>query len=295
MVPAALRGKKLTVAVTARKSGWQSTTAESSARVIAAAPRDHAGAGSVPDGVGDLLTLNSTGTLSFQHGSGTGVFSGRTSGSGWSTSIKAVPFGDVNGDRCNDVLVRMADGSLRAYRPGCGKAVTPSTPYVSLGTGWNQYNVLTSPGDITGDGRADLITRNSSTGAVYLHKGTSDGKLAARVKLYDNWKGYKKIVGVGDLNGDGHGDLLAQDASNELWRYNGTATGKFVARVKVYDNWGTAYNVVVGVGDITRDGKADLVSRDTSGNLWRSSGNGRGSFSARVKIATGWQGYKALF
>ncbi|MFD7278308.1 FG-GAP-like repeat-containing protein [Streptomyces sp. NPDC059862] len=295
LVPASLRGKKLTVAVTARKSGRQSTTAESSARVIAAAPRDHAGAGSVPDGVGDLLTLNSSGSLTFQHGSGTGAFSGKTSGSGWSTSVKAVPFGDVNGDRCNDVLVRMADGSLRAYRPGCGKAVTPSTPYVSLGTGWNQYNVLTSPGDITGDGRADLITRNSSTGTVYLHKGTSDGKLAARVKLYDNWKGYKKIMGVDDLNGDGHGDLLAQDSSNELWRYNGTGTGKFTARVKVFDNWGAAYNVVVGVGDITRDGKADLVSRDTSGNLWRNSGNGRGSFSGRVKIATGWQGYKALF
>jgi hypothetical protein len=295
LVPASLRGKKVTVAVTARKSGWESTTAESSARVITAAPRDHAGTGSVPDGVGDLLTLNSSGSLTFHHGSGTGVFSGKTSGSGWSASVRAIPFGDVNGDRCNDVLVRMADGSLRAYRPGCGKAVTPSTPYVSLGTGWNQYNVLTSPGDITGDMRADLITRNSSTGAVYLHKGTSDGKLATRVKLYDDWRGYKKIVGVGDLNGDGHGDLVAQDASNELWRYNGTGTGKFASRTKVFDDWGAAYDVVVGVGDITRDGKADLVSRDTSGNLWRNSGNGNGSFSGRVKIATGWQGYKALF
>ncbi|AIR99551.1 FG-GAP-like repeat-containing protein [Streptomyces glaucescens] len=295
LVPAALRGKKLTVAVTARKSGWQSSTAESAARVGTAAPRDHAGAGSVPDGVGDLLTLSSGGSLAFQHGSGTGAFSGRTSGSGWPASVKAVPFGDMNGDQCNDVLVRMADGSLRAYRPGCGKAVTPSTPYVSLGTGWNQHNVLTSPGDVTGDGLADLIARNSSTGAVYLYKGAAGGRLAARVKLYDNWKGYKKLMGAGDLNGDGHGDLLAQDASNELWRYNGTGTGTFTSRVKVYDNWGAAYDVVVGVGDITRDGRADLVSRDTSGNLWRSSGNGRGSFSGAVRIASGWQGYKGLF
>lgn len=294
-VPASLRGKKLTVAVTARKSGWQSTTAESAARVITAAPRDHAGAGATPDGVGDLLTLNSSGSLTIQHGSGTGAFSGKTSGSVWSTSVKAIPFGDVNGDRCNDVLVRMTDGTLRAYRPGCGKAVTPSTSYVSLGTGWNQYDLLTSPGDVSGDGRADLITRNSSTGAVYLHKGTSDGKLAARVKLYDNWKAYKKIVGVGDLDGDGHGDLLAQDSSNELWRYSGTGTGKFAARVKLFNDWGASYNSVIGVGDITRDGKADLVSRDTSGTLWRNSGDGKGSFTGRVKIATGWQGYKALF
>ncbi|MFD0316301.1 FG-GAP-like repeat-containing protein [Streptomyces flavalbus] len=295
LVPASLRGKKVTVAVTARRSGWASTTAESSARVITAAARDHVGAGSVPDGRGDLLTLSSSGSLTFHHGTGTGTFSGKTSGSGWPTSIKAVPFGDVNGDRCNDVLVRTSSGALRAYRPGCGKAVTPSTPYVSLGTGWNQYDLLTSPGDLTGDGRADLITRNSSTGAVYLHKGTSDGKLSARVKLYDNWKKYKKIIGAGDLNGDGIGDLLAQDTSNELWRYDGTGGGKFTARTKVFDDWGTSYNAVVGVGDITGDGKADLVCRDTSGNLYRQSGKGNGSFYGRVKIATGWQGYKALF
>ncbi|WP_405949331.1 VCBS repeat-containing protein [Streptomyces prunicolor] len=45
---------------------------------------------------------------------------------------------------------------------------------------------------------------------------------------------------------------------------------------------------------VTADGKADLVSRDTSGNLYRNSGDGKGSFGARVKIATGWGGYKSL-
>ncbi|MGN9755740.1 hypothetical protein [Streptomyces sp. SD31] len=31
-----------------------------------------------------------------------------------------------------------------------------------------------------------------------------------------DWKGYKKIVGVGDITGDGNPDLLAQDSSNTL-------------------------------------------------------------------------------
>jgi hypothetical protein len=52
---------------------------------------------------------------------------------------------------------------------------------------------------------------------------------------------------------------------------------------------------VVGAGDITGDGKADLVARDTSGNLYRYTGNGKGSFGGRKKIATGWKGYKSLF
>jgi hypothetical protein len=176
-------------------------------------------------------------------------------------------------------------------------AITKSSPKLTLGTsGWNQYDVLTSPGDLTGDGRTDLIARQKSTGDVYLCKATSTRKLSARTKIRTAWKGYKKLVGAGDLNGDGYGDLLAQDKSNELWRYNGTASGNFKSsRVKVFNDWGSSYNVIVGVGDITGDGKADLVSRHTAGNLWRNSGDGKGSFGARTKIATGWKAYKGVF
>jgi hypothetical protein len=105
---------------------------------------------------------------------------------------------------------------------------------------------------------------------------------------------YKKIVGTGDGTGDGKADLLAQDTSNNVYRYDGKGDGTFAARVKVLSNWGGSYNAVVGAGDITDDGSPDLVSRDTSGNVWRNSGDGKGSFGARVKIASGWSGYKFL-
>jgi hypothetical protein len=279
VTPADGQGAALTKTGTVKVSG------------AAAVRRDFVGS----DGFGELMTLNGSGGLTYQYGTGTGTFTGKRTGSGWPTTVKAVPFGDLSGDRCNDVFVRFSGGALRAYRPACGAAVTPSTAYTSLGTGWNQYDVLTSPGDVSGDGRADLIARQSSTGDVYLYKATSTGKLSARVKIASTWTGYKKIVGAGDLNGDGHGDLLVQDKSNELWRYDGTGTGKFTSRVKVFDDWGSSYNVIVGVGDITGDGRADIVSRDTSGTVWRNNGNGKGSFGGRTKTATGWQGYKGLF
>ncbi|WP_274560247.1 FG-GAP repeat domain-containing protein [Streptomyces spiramyceticus] len=247
------------------------------------------------DAVGDLLTLNSSGSFTFQHGTGGGKFSGKTSGSGWSTSAYAVPFGDVNGDRCNDVLVRQPSGELRAYKPGCGKPLTPSTAYTSIGSGWGQYDVLTSPGDMNGDGRTDLVARHASTGDVYFIAGATGGKLAAKVRIGTNWKTYGRIAGVGDITGDGKADLIAHDKSGGLWRYDGVGNGTFKARVQVFKDWGRSYNALVGIGDLNGDGKPDIVARDTAGKLFRNDGNGRGSFGGRTEIATGWQGYKGLF
>lgn len=248
-----------------------------------------------PDGIGDLLTLSTTGTLTVHQGTGGGKFSEKVSGGGWPRTITAVPISDLSGDRCNDVLVRLSSGALRLYKPGCYSAVKPSTKYTTLATsGWNQYDVLTSPGDVTGDGRPDLVARASSTGTVYLYKGTSAGKLSSRVKLYDNLKTYKRIAGAGDLDGDGIGDLIAQDRANTLYRYSGTGKGTFAARVKLFANWGAAYDAVVGVGDLNRDGRPDLVARDTAGKLYRQYGDGKGSFGARALIGSGWGGYKAL-
>ncbi|MFI0228074.1 FG-GAP repeat domain-containing protein [Streptomyces sp. NPDC017086] len=264
-----------------------------SVRIEAGTPvrHDHVGA----DGIGDLLTLDSSGLMTFHQGTGKGTFSGKTSGAGWSTKAVAVPFGDLNKDRCNDVLVRMSDGSLRGYKVACQSDLGSRTPYTKLGTGWNAYDVLTSPGDLTGDARADLLARKASTGDLYLFAAKSNGTLAAGKKIASAWKGYTKVVGAGDLNGDGIGDVLARDRTGTLWRYAGAGNGSLKARVKLFSDWGGSYDAIVGVGDITGDGRSDLIERDKAGNLYRNAGDGKGSFAARVKIGTGWQGYKGLF
>ncbi|MEU6017179.1 FG-GAP-like repeat-containing protein [Streptomyces sp. NPDC047515] len=244
---------------------------------------------------GELVTLNSAGALTLHYTEGKGKFDWKRSGSGWPKGSVAVPFGDMGSDRCAEMLVRMPSGELRRYAGRCGEPYTPNNSHTSLGTRWNAYNVLTAPGDLTGDGRTDLLARKASTGDIYLFANDGHGKLKAGVKIRSSWTVYTKIVGAGDLNGDGYGDVLARHKDGTLYRYDGTANGKLKERVKVFSAWGASYNAIVGVGDITGDGKADLVERDSSGNLFRNNGNGQGSFGSRTKIATGWQGYKGIF
>ncbi|MFJ2651837.1 FG-GAP-like repeat-containing protein [Streptomyces sp. NPDC087420] len=244
---------------------------------------------------GELLTLNSQGALTLHYTEGKGAFDWKRSASGWPAGSVAVPFGDMGTDRCAELLVRMPNGELRRYAGRCGEPYKPTNSHSSLGTGWNAYNVLTAPGDLTGDGRADLVARKASTGDLYLFANDGRSKLAGGKKIGSGWSAYTHVVGAGDLNGDGFGDILARGKNGTLYRYEGTGKGTLGPRVTMSADWGATYNAIVGVGDLTGDGKNDVVMRDKAGTLYRSNGNGKGSFGARTKIATGWQGYKGLF
>ncbi|MGW1767335.1 FG-GAP repeat domain-containing protein [Streptomyces sp. NPDC002073] len=292
-------------------AGWElkATGAESPTAVVlgrgtvtmlggSAVRRDFGSRAGTPDGTGDLMSTTSSGSLRIAYGhAGSGNFSGSVTTTGWPKGFLPVPIGGVvPGDRDNDLLVRMPSGELRRYNPNRAAKIVPTTNHTVLGKGWNAYDILTSPGDVTKDGRADLIARDPKTGALYLYATARSGSggFAPKVSLGTSYKGFKKIVGAGDLNGDRIGDLLLQDASNELWRMYGKGDGTFGARILLAKDWGGSYNALVGVNDLTGDGRADLVARDTSGRIWRFNGTGKGTFGARAQLGTGWQVYSGL-
>ncbi|MFE6175726.1 FG-GAP repeat domain-containing protein [Streptomyces sp. NPDC056464] len=245
--------------------------------------RDH-----TDDGKADLFGQGSTG-LKVYAGDATKLSAGQRA-STWVTGTQVLPFGDLDGDGCNDVFVRNRRGEADVYPTICGGLPDLQSFHVKVSSDWSAYDTVLSPGDLTGDGRADLLTRSASTGKLYLYAQNGTGGFKARTLAGSGFGGYKRLIAAGDLNRDGKNDLLAIDASNELWRFNGTGAETFTSRSLVFKDWGTSYKDVVGGLDLSGDGRADMVSLDKDGRAWLNRGNGQGGFGNRSQVgkSTNW-------
>ncbi|MFF5638914.1 FG-GAP repeat domain-containing protein [Streptomyces sp. NPDC012825] len=209
-------------------------------------------------------------------------------------SVKNAQQADNDGDGvADDAWIWYTNGNL-GYLSG----ESTGTQFVNVGSGWNIYSKVLSPGQLGGGAAADLIARDSS-GTLWLYLGYGNGKFAARSKVGTGWNIYNQIAGVGDLSGDGKADIVARDSAGVLWMYKGTGDYKspFGGRTKIGGGWG-GFNTLLGVGDLDWDGRSDLLARDTAGKLYRYSGTGNAAapFKARVLIgASGWNTYRLMF
>ncbi|MFE5790966.1 FG-GAP repeat domain-containing protein [Streptomyces sp. NPDC056503] len=166
-----------------------------------------------------------------------------------------------------------------------------------VGGGWQVYDALVGAGDLTGDGKADLLARDAS-GTLWLYRGTGNrtAPFATRARVGGGWQIHAVLTGGTDLTRDGKADLLARDKAGVLWLYPGRGNGTFGARVQVGGGW-QGYTSLVSPGDLNSDGKADLVARDAAGTLWYYQGSGTATrpFATRVKVGGGWNRYNLLF
>ncbi len=86
--------------------------------------------------------------------------------------------------------------------------------------GLDGRDLVTAVGDLNEDGRNDLVARNTATGRLQAYLGKGNGAFE-RKSIAGEWADYNKLAASGDLDGDGHVDLLARDRDGVLWRFPG--------------------------------------------------------------------------
>src|SRR4029079_13825871 len=135
----------------------------------------------------------------------------------------------------------------------CGSAVV-------VGSGWLPMSQLTGAGDADGDGHADLLAVSSTTGQGLLYPGLGDGHFAPPRSLGTGWNATDQMVGTGDLDGDGHLDLVVREiGTGKMRRYFGRGERTCAALLTGGAGWNALSRVMVGVG-VTGDGHPDLMA-----------------------------------
>src|SRR5262249_2523928 len=130
------------------------------------------------------------------------------------------------------------------------------------------------------------ITVTSTTNTTLL-AGTNVG----------NWAGHTNLT-RGDLNLDGHSDLLTQTATGDLYVYPGSgsinATTTFWSGTNI-GSWAGHTNLALG--DLNGDGIADLLSQTANGDVYVYPGSGHinatTTFWSGTKIGN-WAGHNHL-
>jgi len=190
---------------------------------------------------------------------------GLTSTSGGATSVTptagwtAQGMGDFDGDGRADILWREPSGQMRIWLMS-GQTVLTNSPILGASAIAATYSVV-GIADVGGDGKADILFRNSATSNI--HAWIMDGVTRTAGGIIASAAGLETI-GTGDLDGDGKSDLVFRNASGlvSAWLLNGFAIvtqGNLTNAPAI----GSAF-VISAIGDLDGDGRADLVWRNTS-------------------------------
>ena len=159
-----------------------------------------------------------------------------------------------------------------------------------IGTGWQKYDLITSPGDWdqTANGAPDVLARLISDGSLWLFSGDGLGGYSAPTRIGSGWGSYTKLIGVGNFRGNrvAPDDLMAIRSDGYAILFPNVGHGEFGAPRSLGPGWG-GYDVVLGAGDFNSDGNQDVIARNGSdGKLTLFAGNGRGGFSGHRLISS---------
>jgi hypothetical protein len=167
--------------------------------------------------------------------------------------------------------------------------------------GWTDFNTLV--GDVNGDGRDDLIWNMASeSNLIYVALANDDGSLTflpMQERSEKRWGGFETLVG--DVNGDGHSDLIWNETgeTNRVYVALGSAEGTFQflpAQDRAEKRWGGFRTFL---GDVNGDGCSDLIWNEAAetNRVYLALGSADGNFQflpAQDHPDQGWTGFETL-
>ncbi|WP_157987428.1 FG-GAP-like repeat-containing protein [Jiangella endophytica] len=148
--------------------------------------------------------------------------------------------------------------------------------------------------DVDSASFGDIVARQRSSGSLWLWPGRWGGGFGSPVSIGTGWQAMDVKLLPGDLNGDGHDDVLARRRTDgTMWFYPGLDGGRLGRGVRLGAGW-AVYDAFAAVGDWNGDGRPDIVARHRNGGLVLFAGNGKGGLLSGRTIGTGWQAMTAL-
>jgi hypothetical protein len=237
------------------------------------------------DGKPDILAqYPAANNLRVYRGDGNGGVSGMvSSGSGWTAMKVLIAAGDQTGDGRADLMAVGSSGTLALY-PGTARGTFGAGSVVA--TGWGGYTSVTGAGDLTGDGKPDLLAVRTSDGALVVAAGDGRGHVATPTKLAGGWGGLSPVFAAGDLDRDGHRDILGREPGGAMRVYYGDGSNAPVR----WNRWGRGWEDMAQLSsgvDFTGDGRTDLLGVMTTinkGSLRIYPGSGRRDLEKRPAI-----------
>lgn len=154
-------------------------------------------------------------------------------------------------------------GLVRILSRVDGTELASGIPFDPAFTG----GVRVAAGDVTGDGISDAIVAMGPGGG--LVKALDGANLSIGIAGYPFGPAFAGgvFVAVGDVNGDGRGDLIAsQGAGGGLVHVLNGADASLIAAVEPFGPDFTG-GVRVASGDVNGDGRDDLIAAQASGGL----------------------------
>ncbi|MBZ5656603.1 MAG: Ig-like domain repeat protein [Acidobacteriia bacterium] len=257
------------------------------------------------DGHPDLAVANFFNGVGVLLGNGDGTFRTPVVYNSGGFEAFSVVSSDLNGDGKPDLAVAYWCESTNSCNNGVIRVLlgngdgTFQAPVSYSSGAYQAYSVVI--GDLNGDGKPDLVAANQcqnnafycSYTPVTVLLGNGDGTFQAPVSYSAGGIGTASVA-IGDVNGDGHLDLVTANCGNGSNKCEngtvgvllGSGDGTFLAPVSYSSGGAKAFSVAIG--DVNGDGHLDLVVANTDSNsIGVLLGNGDGTFQPAVTFDSG--------